>query len=456
MVAASASSLTTFHSARVANELLETTRLKRDVQTFIKEKSIEMRMRQVATPILATSDTGIMRSVLVFDAILPISNHVLAAAKDVADQIVEEHAAATRHRIALQRVDSATQMRAAVCDSAAAPVPLRAAQPCVTPSNVFTIGMFLMETARTAYNSIAAKQSFLAVPLAPEAVPDALEATELRTVNIKQHRPGSVLNISDLQFELQDDDATRRLVDEAATPGTPDCVRRVAVHATATVAGDRAIAVGTLLPLLADAAARTDDATAQRSLLRQWRSVLFAAGIQCSSYHQFSNSVAARETNTKIEGTNKIEAPDNHYLAFPTIHQAFVVGHSTSSGAVQAYALQRHVWCRLRIRRHRIGRVECQECHIGSTERGVRDCRPRTGRSLVQGARFARGGAVPRWHLCQSTDEPPRRAASPAASWSPCGTQRLGSGLQLRRPALRRMIPATTSDAVSKSCPSHR
>jgi hypothetical protein len=32
--------------------------------------------------------------------------------------------------------------------------------------------------------------------------------------------------------------------------------------------------------------------------------------------------------NTKIEGTSKIDAPDNHYLAFPTIYQAFVVGHT--------------------------------------------------------------------------------------------------------------------------------
>ena len=56
--------------------------------------------------------------------------------------------------------------------------------------------------------------------------------------------------------------------------------------------------------------------------------MLYTAGIQCATFHQFSTSVAARETNSKIEGTNKDSSPDLHYLAMPTVAQAFVVGHT--------------------------------------------------------------------------------------------------------------------------------
>jgi len=347
--AASATSLATDGACVSVDGVVEAFRLKArlgasssHIDSSVRCKALEDKIRRTSTELMGPGETGITRSTLVYDAYVPVNSEVLRAALAVGMDIVGEHAKVCGDGPPrTNRANKATYSCAATSDvGVPRPIAVDTPHPSVTPSNVFTIGMYLLECTRTAYNQIAPKQSILAVPIAPESIPKSLESIEAKAVNPKT-RPWCFLNVDDIKFQARH---PRRLLDrvrsmegdgaDGADDAPPAHVQRVATHASVSVCGDRALDVPTALRLITQVAwdarktSTAGDVTSRLSLLRQWRSVCYAGGIQCCTFHQFSNSVASREMNTKIEGTNKIEAPDNHYLAFPTIYQAYVVGHT--------------------------------------------------------------------------------------------------------------------------------
>lgn len=291
--------------------------------------------RELAPSPYGPSENGITRSVLVFDAIVPMSSEVLSAAMHVAKQLEERHRVVVESTKSLKslsgnrprRVCPETDLDAARMVGLSEETP----QPDVTCSNVFTIGMFLLECARASANS-SHKQSILAVPIAPEAIPSSVEGcvSECKRVHPKA-RPWCFLNVSDIKFEARTPERLleRTAQDEETCQSAHVC--HVETHVSATVCGDRVLPVTTAMRHIAIELLKLDriaSSDVRRSLLRQWRSLCYASGIQCASYHQFSNSVAAREMNTKAESGAKGDAPDNHYLAFPTIYQAYVASHT--------------------------------------------------------------------------------------------------------------------------------
>ena len=293
----------------------------------------QQRVKKACSKTLGPGETGIARSVIVFQATVPISSEVLSCAFGVAAQVVKKHAAFA----AAVAAGGGGGAAAASSSSSTAAEPtelLDAATPSpgVTPSNVFTVGMYLLECSRTALNQIAPKQSLLAVPIAPESVTSSIESKESKRVN-PLSRPWTFLNLNDIKFEAKDPvklngrlEQDFKDAQEGSAP--PIHCKQVGLDVVATVTGDCAIDVPTALGHLGGLLVDRPDIEGRLSLLRQWRSVCFTAGIQCSTFHQFSNSVSSREMNTKIEGTSKVEAPDNNYLAFPTIAQAYIVGHT--------------------------------------------------------------------------------------------------------------------------------
>ena len=325
-----------------SNGILETFRLKKRLESSdcqldsaVRGRSLESKIRRICTELMGPGETGVTRSVVVCDACIPINTSLLSTAFTVSNDLVKRHSEAQRvhdsmHTHKKRAMYSSTSVR-----DVAAPTPLSidTSMPIVTPSSVFAIGMYLLECTRTTYNQIAPKQSLLAVPIAPESIPKSLESSEIKTVNPKL-RPWCFLNVNDIKFELRRPrelfERVRAMATDSDNDAPPTHIHRVAAHVAVTVCGNRALDVPTALRILSEAAAEGPDDVASRvSVLRQWRALCYTSGIQCSTFHQFSNSVASREMNTKIEGTNKIEAPDNHYLAFPTIYQAYVVGHTS-------------------------------------------------------------------------------------------------------------------------------
>ena len=261
-----------------------------------------------------------MRSVLVFDAIFNQQPRARGL-EDVADQIVEEHAAATAPHC---RNASTARRRCVRRSATARRRPCRCAR---RSRNVSTCSrLHVMETARTAYSSIAAKQSFAV--LAPEAVPDGSGDR----IAHGEHRasPRQRTHIR-LQFELQDDDATRRLVGEAATPGTPD---RSAWRCDRD-GGRRPQSRSARCTLLADAA-HTDDANA---LLRQWRSVPRQDPVL--SYHVFPIGGCARRTR-RLKARTRSKLPTTTTWPFPD-PSSLCRDHS-SFRCCSAPSPQRHVW----------------------------------------------------------------------------------------------------------------
>lgn len=274
------------------------------------------RVQRVASKAFGPGENGIARSKLVFEASVPVNSEVLATAFGVAEQIVKAHAetcASSHAPLGTRLLDQATPT------------------PGVTPSNVFTVGMYLLECSRTSLNQIAPKQGLLAVPIAPDSTPSSIESKEVKRVN-PPTRPWAFLSVNDVAFEASDPHRLHRRLeqdaaDEAEGCAPPTHVRQLGLATTVTVTGDSAMDVPTALQHLTGMLLSRQDVAGRLSLLRQWRSVCYASGIQCSTFHQFSNSVSAREMNTKIEGTSKVDAPDNNYLCFPTIAQCYVVGH---------------------------------------------------------------------------------------------------------------------------------
>lgn len=344
--AASATSLATDETCLAVDGVVEAFRLKlrlaasrSHIDASVRCNALQDKIRRMSTELLGPGETGITRSTLVFDALVPVNSEVLRAALAVGTDMVNEHTKVCNEASSrTTRANKAIYSCAATSDvGVPRPIAIHTPLPSVTPSNVFTIGMYLLECARTAYNQIAPKQSLLAVPIAPESIPKSLESMDAKAVHPKT-RPWCFLNVHDIKFQARNPqrllERTRSMEDVDADDAPPAHVQRLATHVSISVCGDRALDVPTALRLItqvaSDALKTTDaDGIASRlSLLRQWRSICYAGGIQCCTFHQFSNSVASREMNTKIEGTNKIEAPDNHYLAFPTLYQAYVVGHT--------------------------------------------------------------------------------------------------------------------------------
>ena len=328
-----------------SNGIIETFRLKKlieasecQIDSAVRGRSLQTKIRQTCTELMAPGVTGVTRSVIVYDACIPVNTAVLSTAFAVSNDLVKRHLEAQRVHDFMgvgAHKNKAMYSCTSVQDVATpASLSIDMPMPVVTPSSVFAIGTYLLECTRTAYNQIAPKQSLLAVPIAPESIPKSLESFDIKTTNPKM-RPWCFLNVNDIKFQLRRPrelfDRVRAVETDPDNEPPPTHVRRVATHVTVTVCGDRALDVPTALRLLSEASAAgcvAHDVAGRVSVLRQWRSVCYTTGIQCCTFHQFSNSVASREMNTKIEGTNKIEAPDNHYLAFPTIYQAYVVGHT--------------------------------------------------------------------------------------------------------------------------------
>ena len=200
-------------------------------------------------------------------------------------------------------------------------------------------------------------------------------------------------------------------------------VKRVPLAVTATVAGDRALPVPKALELLRkQMVGRVGCLAAERgALLLQHRSVLYTAGIQCATFHQFSTLVAARETNSKIEGTNKDWPPDLHYLAMPTVAQAFVVGHMNLQVLFEHTAYVGTYGCAYDTGPSRPS-ASPPSGRQRSEEWGVRFDAARAGRRALRAARRARGSALRRRHIRQR----PRRAF-----WRPTSSNVPGSA---RRP----------------------
>lgn len=325
-----------------SNGILENFRLKQRLDAShvqldtVRSRALQTKIRQLCTELMGPGETGITRSVIVYDACIPINTSVLRTALAVSSTLVNQHNHAQRAHDTTRSCKKRAMYSCTAVQDVATPLPLEldGPMPTATPSSVFAIGMYLLECTRTAYNQIAPKQSLLAVSIAPESVPKSLESSEVKITNPKT-RPWCFLNVNDLKFELQRPcevlERVRAAESDEERAVASSHVFRASTHVAVTVCGDRVMDVPTALRLLSDVATdgvAVDDLASRLSMLRQWRAVCYAAGIQCCTFHQFSNSVASREMNTKIEGTNKIEAPDNHYLAFPTIYQAYVAGHT--------------------------------------------------------------------------------------------------------------------------------
>ena len=274
-------------------------------------------LKSACSKVLRPGENGITRSLLIFKSTIVLSSELLTAADSVARQIIMNHMDFKASRSSAARttaLDSSTST------------------PSVTPCNVFTVGLYLLECSRTSLNQIAPKQGLLAVPIAPESMASSsIETTKCKVVN-PFSRPYAFLNVTDVQFEVENPERLHARLRQDAQDLEDGCAppihnRQIGIVSTFSVVGDAAMSVPSVLDHIAEIILGCPNAL-RISLLRQWRSVCYVSGIQCATFHQFSNSVAARDMNTKIEGTSKVDSPDNNYLAFPTISQAFVVGHT--------------------------------------------------------------------------------------------------------------------------------
>ena len=120
----------------------------------------------------------------VFEAMVAMSSDVIVAASAVAQ--IDKRRRRRRYDVAWQpRAPCAVEGRCGVLEPHALNfVPM----PGVTPSNVFSIGLHLLEAARAAWGGIAPKQSPLAVPLAPQTVVDSPEYYEVKPL-LHKNRP---------------------------------------------------------------------------------------------------------------------------------------------------------------------------------------------------------------------------------------------------------------------------
>jgi len=256
--------------------------------------------------------TGITRSVLAFEARILANKNTLVAAGRVCEAVMESVSAARERPTSLLKSERAceyTEGSRTCFDDIRTP--------CTTPSNVFGVGMHLSECVRFAYSQIHAKQSPLIASIAPVS---SVQEGDQELVN-PSLRPWALLHPLDISFDKR----------AGATPRTVYTSDNVAldelpVVATVTVCGESAVPVTSAIRMLLTSLLETTGED-RSSLLRQYRSVLFMSGVQCTTLNGFSNAVSARDMNTSIDGTSKIHNPDNHRCGFFTPFQAYIVGN---------------------------------------------------------------------------------------------------------------------------------
>ena len=282
------------------------------------------------TRVLPTFVSGLTRSVVTVAAKVLVNRATSRAARDVC-AAVRAHAAAATAAASTASARFAPPPISKAChlvygaDGAERRTFDDVKTPPTTPGNVFSVGMHISECVRFSWSQMHARQSPLIAPLAPLS---AVQATSEDLVNPSQ-RPWVLLHPLDVRFEKR----SREPVRTVCTERDELVLDEVPLAASITVCGENATPVPSALRgiasrLLVAVASRADgDARAAASLLRQWRSVLFMSGVQCTTLNAFGNAVSAREANTCIDGTSKIHNPDNHRNGFFTPFQAFVVGH---------------------------------------------------------------------------------------------------------------------------------
>ena len=275
------------------------------------------------TRVLPTFVSGLTRSVVTVAAKVLVNRATSRAARDICAAVRAHAASSASARSGAVSAASAACQRAEGVDGVHRRTFDDVKTPPTTPGNVFSVGMHMSECARFSWSQMHAKQSPLIAPLAPLS---AVQAGGEDLVNPSQ-RPWVLLHPLDVRFEKR----SREPVRTVFTERDELVLDEVPLAASVTVCGENATPVPSALRGIASrllsvaAVAKTDPAAA--SLLRQWRSVLFMSGVQCSTLNAFANAVSAREANTCIDGTSKIHNPDNHRNGFFTPFQAFVVGH---------------------------------------------------------------------------------------------------------------------------------
>jgi len=256
--------------------------------------------------------SGITRSVLAFEACILANKRTLVASQNVCATVLESVKNARELPTSLLGIENACEY---IKGSRKCFDDIKT--PCTTPSNMFAVGMHLSECVRFAYSQIHAKQSPLIAPIAPVS---SVQEGEQELVN-PSLRPWALLHPLDISFDKRAGSTARTVctLDHVALDELP-------VVATVTVCGESALPVTSAIRMLVKIMLETADDN-RPSLLRQYRSMLYMSGVQCTTLNGFANAVSARDMNTSIDGTSKIHNPDNHRCGFFTPFQAYVVGN---------------------------------------------------------------------------------------------------------------------------------
>ena len=259
--------------------------------------------------------SGITRSVLAFEACILANKTTLVAAERVRAKVVESVESCKEFSTSLlspQRACEYIDGTRKTFDGIKTP--------CTTPSNVFTVGMHLSECVRFGYSQIHAKQSPLIASIAPVS---SVQESEQELTN-PSLRPWALLHPLDISFD-------QRVGKQPRTIFTSEHVAldELPIVSTITVCGESAVPVTSVVKMLVKTMLETS-ANNHPSLLRQYRSILYMAGVQCTTINSFSNAVSARDMNTSIDGTSKIHTPDNNRCGFFTPFQAYVVGNANT------------------------------------------------------------------------------------------------------------------------------
>ena len=284
------------------------------------------RVELVAGAALPSFANGLTRTVLAFGARILVNDATAAAAAAVRGVVVD--AARKAHAATPPPpAPGAAHVRRACAplqslDGGGAPIKRvlfdDVVTPPTTPSNVFAVGMHLSECVRFAYAKIHSKQSPLIATFGPTS---AVQEEEEELAN-PSHRPWVLLHPLDLRFDARSGKAARPITTEANT-----LLQELPLAAAVTVCAEKAIPFASATKKLALALlVHTGVAAHADSLLRQYRSLVYMSGVQCSVLNGFANSVSARDMTTSIDGTSKIHQPDNHRCGFYTPFQAYVVG----------------------------------------------------------------------------------------------------------------------------------
>ena len=252
-------------------------------------------LQRLARRPLAPNESGLTRSVILLKLNILVAHDVLDAAQRVQRQVDD-------------RIDGPLDEMLSAANA-----------PSLLPSTVVHVGMLCQECILTELANAASKQSHLVVPLCTDAVNAFESKSDLKVEPTR--RPSALLAATDLVYS-----PAQNVRDRPACAETEmrHCVELETTMAV-TVAGDGATSVHAAIDLLWKLAMNDAD-----PILRvlQWRSVLYMAGAQCNHVHQFAYATSSRENSVRSDATSKIESPDNVYNCFPTIHQAYVVGHN--------------------------------------------------------------------------------------------------------------------------------